>query len=54
MALRIIVHEPDPVLHQVAKEVTKVTPNIHKLLNDMADTMYHAEGVAWPRLRSGF
>ncbi|RJG25996.1 peptide deformylase [Paenibacillus thiaminolyticus] len=45
MALRIIVHEPDPVLHQVAKEVTKLTPNIHKLLNDMADTMYHAEGV---------
>lgn len=45
MALRIIVHEPDPVLHQIAKEVTKLTPNIHKLLNDMADTMYHAEGV---------
>ncbi|MBN3526071.1 peptide deformylase [Paenibacillus apiarius] len=45
MALRIIVHEPDPVLHQIAKEVPKITPNIHKLLNDMADTMYHAEGV---------
>lgn len=45
MALRIIVHEPDAVLHQVAKEVAKLTPNIHKLLNDMADTMYHAEGV---------
>ncbi|GAC41661.1 peptide deformylase [Paenibacillus popilliae] len=45
MALRIIVHEPDPVLHQMAKEVTKLTPNIHKLLNDMADTMYHADGV---------
>ncbi|UHA74036.1 peptide deformylase [Paenibacillus sp. 481] len=45
MALRIIVHEPDPVLHERAKEVTKIAPNIHKLLNDMADTMYHAEGV---------
>ncbi|MCE5167940.1 peptide deformylase [Paenibacillus profundus] len=45
MALRIIVLEPDPVLHQIAKEVPKITPNIHKLLNDMADTMYHAEGV---------
>ncbi|EJW17520.1 peptide deformylase [Paenibacillus alvei] len=45
MALRIIVHEPDEVLHQVAKEVPKITPNIQKLLTDMADTMYHAEGV---------
>ncbi|WP_435925038.1 peptide deformylase [Paenibacillus sp. DYY-L-2] len=45
MALRIIVMEPDEVLHQVAKEVTKITPNVQKLLTDMADTMYHAEGV---------
>ncbi|TQR45706.1 peptide deformylase [Paenibacillus popilliae] len=45
MALRIIVHEPDEVLHQIAKEVPKITPNIQKLLTDMADTMYHAEGV---------
>lgn len=45
MAIRIIVKEPDEVLHQVAKEVKKVTPNIQKLLTDMADTMYDAEGV---------
>lgn len=45
MALRIIVHEPDEVLHQIAKEVPKITPNIQKMLTDMADTMYHAEGV---------
>lgn len=45
VALRIIVMEPDEVLHQVAKEVTKITPNVQKLLTDMADTMYHAEGV---------
>lgn len=45
VALRIIVMEPDEVLHQTAKEVTKITPNVQKLLTDMADTMYHAEGV---------
>lgn len=45
MALRIIVIEPDEVLHQVAKEVKKITPNIGKLLTDMAETMYDAEGV---------
>ncbi|EOS58011.1 peptide deformylase [Paenibacillus barengoltzii] len=45
MAIRIIVKEPDEVLHQVAKEVKKITPNIQKLLTDMAETMYDAEGV---------
>ncbi|WP_195572963.1 peptide deformylase [Paenibacillus sp. 1001270B_150601_E10] len=45
MAIRIIVQEPDPVLHEVAKPVTKFNANLHKLLDDMADTMYHAEGV---------
>ncbi|GIP51910.1 peptide deformylase [Paenibacillus vini] len=45
VALRIIVMEPDEVLHQVAKEVKKITPNVQKLLTDMADTMYEAEGV---------
>lgn len=45
MAIRIIVKEPDEVLHQVAKEVKRITPNVQKLLTDMADTMYDAEGV---------
>lgn len=45
MAIRIIVHEPDEVLHQVAKEVKHITPNVQKILTDMADTMYDAEGV---------
>ena len=45
MAIRIIVKEPDEVLHKRAKEVTKVTPNVQKLLDDMADTMYDADGV---------
>lgn len=45
MAIRLIVKEPDEVLHKTAKTVTKVTPNVQKLLDDMADTMYDAEGV---------
>ncbi|MFD1176174.1 peptide deformylase [Paenibacillus puldeungensis] len=45
MAIRIIVIEPDEVLHQVAKEIKKITPNVQKMLTDMADTMYDAEGV---------
>jgi peptide deformylase len=45
MAIRIIVKDPDPVLREIAKPVPKVTPNIVKLLDDMADTMYDAGGV---------
>ena len=45
MAIRIIVKEPDSVLRQQAKPVPQITPNIHKLLDDMADTMYDADGV---------
>jgi peptide deformylase len=45
MAIKIIVKDPDPVLREKCKPVTKINSNIHKLLNDMADTMYDAEGV---------
>ncbi len=45
MAIRIIVKEPDPVLREKAKTVTKFNANLHKLLDDMAETMYDAEGV---------
>jgi peptide deformylase len=45
MAIRIIVKEPDPVLREKAIPVSKFNSNLHKLLDDMADTMYDAEGV---------
>lgn len=45
MAIRVVVKDPDPILREVAKPVPKITPNIHKLLDDMAETMYEEEGV---------
>lgn len=45
MSIRQIVKAPDPVLREVAKEVTKFNSNLKKLLKDMADTMYDADGV---------
>ncbi len=45
MALRIIVRDPDPVLRETARIVTKFNGSLHKLLTDMAETMYEAEGV---------
>jgi peptide deformylase len=45
VAIRLIVKDPDPVLRERAVEVTKFNANLHKLLKDMAETMYDAEGV---------
>ncbi len=35
----------NPVLRQVAAKVTKIDKRIKRLLSDMADTMYKADGV---------
>ncbi len=45
MAIRTILHYPDPRLRQKALPVTQVTPDIEKLIDDMAETMYAAPGV---------
>ncbi|MET3288222.1 peptide deformylase [Brevibacillus fluminis] len=45
MAIRTIVKHPDPVLREKSIPVTKFNSNLHKLLDDMADTMYDADGV---------
>lgn len=45
MAVYEIVKIGEEVLKEKARPVPEVTPNIIKLLENMADTMYHAEGV---------
>lgn len=45
MAIRVIVKHPDPILREKALEVRRINSNIVKLLNDMKETMYAAEGV---------
>ena len=43
--IREIVIWPDPVLKKVAAPVDKVDDGIRRLLDDMAETMYAADGV---------
>jgi peptide deformylase len=43
--VRNIVIWPDPVLKQIAKPVDRVDDSIRRLLDDMAETMYAADGV---------
>jgi peptide deformylase len=45
MPTRIIVKYPDPILRDKAQEVKNFNVNLHKLLDDMAETMYQAQGV---------
>ena len=45
MGLRKILTDKEPALHKVSKSVEKFDWRLHKLLNDMADTMEDANGV---------
>ena len=45
MAVYRIIEMGDPVLREKARPVPRITPNVIKLLDNMADTMYHAKGV---------
>ncbi len=43
--VRTILHYPDKRLREKGKPIAEVTPEIQKLIDDMAETMYAAPGV---------
>jgi peptide deformylase len=45
MAILRILEYPDPRLRKVAAPVAAVTPDVERLVRDMAETMYAAPGV---------
>ena len=45
MGIRKILTDKEPSLHKVCKEVTVFDKKLHKLLDDMADTLEEANGV---------
>ena len=45
MGLRKILTDKDPALHKVCKPVTSFDKKLHKLLDDMAETLEQANGV---------
>ena len=45
MGLRKILTDKDPALHKVCKPVTNFDKKLHKLLDDMAETLEEANGV---------
>ena len=53
MAIRTILTEPDKTLRQVSKPVEKVDKEIQKLMDDMLDTMYAANGIGLAAIQIG-
>lgn len=45
MALRNILKDTDPILHKKCRPVTDFDDRLWLLLDDMADTLHHSEGV---------
>ena len=45
MGLRKILDDKDPALHKVCRPVEKFDGKLHKLLDDMAETLDYANGV---------
>ncbi len=45
MAIRNIVKDGDPILHKICKPVLNFDERLWQVLDDMAETMYEADGV---------
>ena len=53
MALRTIITEPNKILRQVSKPVEKVGDEERKLMRDMLETMYQANGIGLAAIKIG-
>ena len=53
MAIRTIITEPNKLLRQVSKPVEAVGIEEQKLMNDMLDTMYDANGIGLAAIQIG-
>ena len=53
MSIKTIITEPNKLLRQVSKSVEKVGKEEQKLMNDMLDTMYDANGIGLAAIQIG-
>ena len=53
MSVKIIITEPNKLLRQVSKPVEKVGKEEQKLMDDMLDTMYEANGIGLAAIQIG-
>ena len=53
MSVKTILTEPNKLLRKVSKPVVEVTKNEQKLMDDMLDTMYEANGIGLAAIQIG-
>ncbi len=53
MAIKTIITEPNKILRQVSKTVEKVSKEEKQLMDDMLQTMYHANGIGLAAIQVG-
>ena len=53
MAVKIILTEPNKILRQISKSIEKVTKEEQRLMDDMLDTMYAANGIGLAAIQIG-
>ena len=53
MAIKKILVEPNKLLRQVSQPVAKVNKQIQKLMDDMLETMYSANGIGLAEIQIG-
>ena len=53
MAVKQILTEPNKLLRQISNSVEKVTDKEQKLMDDMLDTMYAANGIGLAAIQIG-
>ena len=53
MAIRTIRTEKDEILYKKSREIKEITPRIRELVDDMFETMYHADGVGLAAVQVG-
>ena len=54
MTVKRILTEPNKLLRQISKSVDKVGKNEQKLMDDMVETMYAANGIGLAAIQIGF
>ena len=53
MAIRTILTEPNKLLRNISKPVDQVSKEEQKLMDDMLETMYHANGIGLAAIQIG-
>ena len=53
MAIKTIITEPDPILKKISKPIDNVGKEEQKLMDDMLETMYQANGIGLAAVQVG-